>query len=258
LPIHFAEIEGLRVRYSDEGQGPNLLFLHGWGAGFEAYKPLLDRLSACHRVVAPDLPGAGSSQEPAAPWDAADYVRFAQALAAHAGLTEAVLAGHSHGGRIILKWLGSPPAPGAPRVDSAVLFSAAGIRPRRGPAYYTRVYAYKAAKQLLRPFPRALESLRGRVGSADYRAASPVMRGTLSNLVAEDMTPLLPRVGVPTLLIWGEADTATPLAYAKRMEARIPDAGLVVIPGADHWACVHNAAHCHRVVTVFVRDTARA
>ncbi|MDR0671896.1 MAG: alpha/beta hydrolase, partial [Oscillospiraceae bacterium] len=100
MPIHFVEIDGLRVRYSDEGRGPNLLFLHGWGAGFEVYKPLLSRLAECHRVVAPDLPGAGLSQEPAAPWDAADYVRFAQALAARAGLTEAVLIGHSHGGRI--------------------------------------------------------------------------------------------------------------------------------------------------------------
>ncbi|MDR2670377.1 MAG: alpha/beta hydrolase [Oscillospiraceae bacterium] len=255
MPIRFVEIDGLKVRYSDEGQGPNLLFLHGWGAGFEAYKPLLGRLAEHHRVVAPDLPGAGASQEPAAPWDAADYVRFAQALAARIGLTEAVLIGHSHGGRIILKWMGAPPAPGAPRVDSVVLFAAAGLRPRRGPAYYARVYAYKAAKWLLRPWPRALERLRSRAGSADYRAASPVMRGTLSKLLAEDMAPLLPRIGVPALLIWGDADTATPLADAERMKARIPDAGLVVLSGADHWACVREAARCHRIVTVFVRDT---
>ena len=52
--------------------------------------------------------------------------------------------------------------------------------------------------------------------------------------IGEDLTALLPGVDAPTLLIWGEKDTATPLSDGQLMEKRIPDAGLVVLPGAGH------------------------
>jgi pimeloyl-ACP methyl ester carboxylesterase len=78
--------------------------------------------------------------------------------------------------------------------------------------------------------------MRRKRGSADYNNATPTMRATLVKVVNEDLEPLMHLVQCPTLLIWGELDTATPLSDAKRMEELIPDAGLVVCEGAGHFS----------------------
>ncbi|MBO7157839.1 MAG: alpha/beta hydrolase, partial [Clostridia bacterium] len=65
---------------------------------------------------------------------------------------------------------------------------------------------------------------------------SPMMKQVLSKSVNTDLTPLLPSISAPTLLVWGEKDTATPLYMAKIMERRMQDAGLFVIPGAGHFS----------------------
>jgi hypothetical protein len=86
--------------------------------------------------------------------------------------------------------------------------------------------------------PELLEKLRVKFGSADYVAASPMMRQCLVKVVNEDLTHLLPGIKAPTLLVWGENDTATPLSDAKKMEAEIPDAGLAIIKNAGHFSFV--------------------
>lgn len=82
------------------------------------------------------------------------------------------------------------------------------------------MYSFKAAKAFFRLpgvrrlFPDAVEKARAKRGSADYRSASPLMRQVMNQAVNEDLTPLLPGVAAPTLLIWGEKDTATPCLTA--------------------------------------------
>ena len=85
-------------------------------------------------------------------------------------------------------------------------------------------------------FPNALESLKKKFGSEDYRNASPMMRDILVKVVNEDLEPLLPNIKQSTLLIWGTEDTATPLSDAKIMENLIPDAGIVEVKGAGHYS----------------------
>ncbi len=85
-------------------------------------------------------------------------------------------------------------------------------------------------------YPDAVEDMRRKRGSADYNNATPVMRATLVKIVNEDSEPFMPLVKCPTLLIWGDLDTATPLSDAKRMEELISDAGLVVCEGAGHFS----------------------
>jgi pimeloyl-ACP methyl ester carboxylesterase len=244
-------VGGLEVFYYDGGQGEPALFLHGWGVDHSLYLPMLEHLSKRMRVVAPDMPGFGQTKEPKTPWDAHDYARFTLAFAQAVGLENPVLLGHSNGGRVILKLLGGMEQD-ALRPPRAVLMDASGLKPKRGADYYAKVYAYKAGKWLLKPFPALYRRLTQNAGSADYRAASPVMRGTLSKLLAEDLTACLPNVRVPTLLLWGEQDTATPLWMGQLMEKRIPDAGLVVFPGGSHYGFLEHWAQCARVLDSFL------
>ncbi len=77
------------------------------------------------------------------------------------------------------------------------------------------------------------------------------MRQTLVRLLHEDLTDCLPKIQASVLLIWGDLDTATPLADAKVMEKAIPDAGLVVLEGAGHFFLCGKVGQCSRVLDAF-------
>ena len=85
-------------------------------------------------------------------------------------------------------------------------------------------------------FPDALDRFRAHFGSADYNAATGFLRDTMVKVINEDLQPYLKNIARPTLLIWGDQDTATPMRDAHIMEKEIPDAGLVVVKNAGHFS----------------------
>ena len=89
---------GRRVSYIDQGNGPVVLFLHGWGAPVSTYCLLTDHLSGYCRVIAPDLPGFGGSEEPEEPWTVDRYADFVLAFAKALSLQNVTLMGHSLAG----------------------------------------------------------------------------------------------------------------------------------------------------------------
>ena len=68
-----------------------------------------------------------------------------------------------------------------------------------------------------------------------------------------DQRDLLPRIAVPTLLIWGELDVRSPLSVARQFEQAIPDATLVVIPGAGHVPNLERPEQFNAAVREFCR-----
>ncbi len=252
-------VDGLRIRYIDRGSGrQTVLLLHGWGVDGSIYHLITDHLSAYCRVVVPDLPGFGGSQEPPRPWTPAEYGDLVLAFCEQLGITEAVLMGHSNGGRILLELLSREHCPLA--VRKAVLIGCAGIPAKHSAKYYARVYMFKLLKAIFslpgtrHLFPDAVDKARRRFGSSDYRQASPVMRQSMVLALGTDCTPLLPRIKASTLLIWGRNDTATPLRDGQLMERRIPDAGLVVLEGG-HYAFAEQFPQCRRVLDSFLKET---
>lgn len=99
-----------------------------------------------------------------------------------------------------------------------------------------------------------IEAMRAARGSSDYNNATPMMRRILSRIVNEDLKHLMPQIKAPTLLIWGENDTATPLADAKTMERLIPDAGLVSFPGCGHYSFLDNPSQFSAVLRSFLNS----
>ena len=76
----------------------------------------------------------------------------------------------------------------------------------------------------------------------------------MSKVVNEDLCHLMPEISAPTLLIWGENDTATPLSDAKKMERLIPDAGLVSFPGCGHYSFLDNPGQFAAVLNSFLKS----
>lgn len=243
-----------RAALFEAGTGQPLLLLHGWGATKELMLPIAERLTGYH-VIAPDLPGFGATDPPPNAWGVDEYSRWVIALLDRLGVPSAHVVGHSNGGRIAIALAASRPE----RVVKLVLTDSAGIRPNHGLRYQWRVRTFKllraAAESPLVPAPlrRAAGRRAARRGSADYRAASGALRATMVRLVNADLRPELSRLQAPTLLIWGDRDQETPPADARTMERLIPDAGLVLIEGAGHFAYAEQPDRFCRIVDVFLR-----
>lgn len=249
-------VSGLRIHYITAGQGEPVLILHGWGSNLGVHQAMIEQLARKYFVIALDLPGFGQSQEPQRPFCVDDYADFVLEFLKDFAPERISLIGHSFGGRIIIK-LANRDLPFA--IARIVLIDSAGIRPQPAKKRSLRQKVYKIGKWFLstkpmaKLFPDALEALRVHFGSADYAAASPMMRQCLVRAVNEDLTPLLSGIHAPTLLIWGENDTATPVSDARQMEKSIPDAGLALIQNAGHYSFLDQPYVFRRILASFFR-----
>lgn len=252
----FTDIDGIRMHYLDEGPADArvLVVMHGWGCNCRTVRSISDVALSCGlRVLTVDFPGFGDSPEPPSVWGIEEYTHLIEEFTRQLNLKRVSLLGHSFGGRVGILY-----ASRNNNVDKLILVDAAGIKPRRKLSYYIKVYSFKAGKAVanaLLPRERAaavIEGWRSRRGSADYNQASPRMRAILSKLVNEDLKAVMPQIKAPTLLIWGENDTATPAADARYMEKHIPDAGLVMFAGCGHYSFLDNPVGFAAVLRSFL------
>ncbi len=247
--------EQLKVNLIDEGQGEVIVFLHGWGASADLYRVIIDVLKRNFRVVAPDFPGFGKSDEPSFAFDTEDYALFVETLLLELGIAKASFIGHSHGGRTVLEIATRKNF--SVEIQKLVLIDSAGIAFKKSFKVRAKTALYKTLKALFltragkKLFPEAVESLRKKFGSADYTACSETMRQSMVKVLKSDYTNKLGDIKVPTLLIWGDKDTATPIQCAKLMEKEIPDCGLVTIKGAGHFSFVSDMPLTERVLKSF-------
>ncbi|MCH4266728.1 MAG: alpha/beta hydrolase, partial [Solobacterium sp.] len=103
-----------------------------------------------------------------------------------------------------------------------------------------------------------LNELQKNAGSEDYRNAKGVMKATFVKVVNDDVTPVLNEIRCPVLLVWGDQDTAAPLWMGQQMEQMMPDAGLAIFEGDDHWAYWHQADRFNRVLDAFLKGDMQA
>ncbi len=248
--------EKLNIEYIDEGQGDIVLLLHGWGARASTYRCIIDMLTPHFRVIAPDMPGFGGSQEPSFPYTAENYADFVRTFCEAMDIKKAVLVGHSHGGRTIIKLVTDRKT--LLEVPKIILLDSAGLIRKKSFSQKLKIARFKLAKKLFgkgpfeKLFPDLIEKMRKKNGSADYAAATPVMRKSMVSVINEDLSGVLSKITSPTLLIWGENDTDTPMYQAKTMEKSIPDCGLVTIKGAGHFSFLTDPGLVKRVMYSFL------
>ncbi len=249
------KIDEITVNYIDEGAGDVILLLHGWGANITLYAGIIQVLSEKHRVIALDMPGFGKTPEPSEPWCVDDYVNFVIKFIESFEITKFSIVVHSFGGRVFFKMNARQNL--SFTIEKAVLIDSAGILPKKSFKQKVSLKCYKIGRAVMSTkvlhflYPDAVDDMRRKRGSADYNNATPTMRATLVKVVNEDLEPLMHLVKCPTLLIWGDMDTATPLSDAKRMEELIQDTGLVVCEGAGHFSFAQQAPKVHGALTAF-------
>ena len=247
-------VKGYNVNYIDKGEGPAVVLLHGWGSSCGAFNYIINEFCDSFRMIAPDFVGFGKSDMLNEAWTVSDYIDFTAEFLAKLGVENPVLIGHSFGGRVIIKGVGD----GRLSASKIILMDSAGVKPKKSLKSKIKQTSFKVSKAFL-TFPLwrsltvdALEKLRGKFGSADYRNAPPVLRQTLVNAVNEDLQEYMPNIKASTLLIWGENDTATPLSDAKIMEKLIKDSGLCVIKGGGHFSFIDSPYEVNAILKSFL------
>ena len=243
---------GVKIAYRDNGEGYPVVLMHGWGCNMDTVASIEKVALENHRVINVDFPGFGKSSEPSYTWGVEDYTCAIEELCRHENIQDPILIGHSFGGRVAILFSSRN------STSKVVLVDAAGVKPCRCFNYYRKVYTFKALKRLYclvmgnERAQRKIEAARKKRGSADYAQSSPVMQGILSKVVNEDLCHVMPLMKAPTLLIWGENDTATPLRDAKKMNSLIADSGLVSFPLAGHYSFLDQPGRFAAVLRSFL------
>ena len=219
------KIKEWNINYEVEGEGEPVILLHGWLTDLESMRPLTTNLVKKFKVYLVDVVGFGKSDLPEEPLNSQDFAEFLQEFMEKLKIENPVLIGHSNGGRIIINAVGRKLV----KAKKIVLIDSAGIKPHHSAPYYLKLAVFKTGKLFLNLLPNTKgikefkERLRNKVGSSDYKASPTVLKDTMKIILKEDVKDLLPNIDVPTLLIWGSLDTATPISDAKIMEKLIPD-----------------------------------
>ncbi len=235
------KIGNVKVNYIQYGEGMDVLLLHGWGQNIAMMKPLGDKLCDKCRVTILDFPGFGESDEPATPWTITDYAVMLEQFVKELNIKKPVVIGHSFGGRVAICYSANNP------IEKLVLFGSPCIRNDKELSLSIKIL--KKLKTL--PGLNELgEYMKKYIGSRDYKAASPIMRQTLVNVVNEDLSNYAKKIEEPTLLIWGENDTEAPVEEARDLEKLMVDAALIVLPGT-HYAYLENLVQVVNILKSF-------
>ncbi|MBR5345680.1 MAG: alpha/beta hydrolase [Clostridia bacterium] len=248
-----------RIHRERRGSGEEkILFLHGWGCTGAMMKSVADALAPNAEVMTLDFPGFGESDRPPEPWGVPEYAEAVRALLQEEDFIPCSVVAHSFGGRVAI-WLASE----YPNLfKKIVITGGAGIKKPQTEEAKKRSEEFKRKKAVWEKVKtvklfsgiaeKAEEKLRQQYGSADYNALDEEMRKTFVKVISLDLADRLPRIQQPTLLLWGDHDTETPLWMGQRMEREIPDAGLVILEGGTHFAYLEQAARFNTIIRQFL------
>ena len=255
------QASGLEIAFERVGEGPPLVLVHGAADDHRSWQPQLDALPDEFTVVAWDEPGAGRSSSVPADFGITDYARCLAALIEELALGPAHIAGLSWGGTVTLElyrqrpelvsaliladtyagWKGSLPASEV-RARVEVVRRMLDARPDEFDPALSGLFAADPPPRVV----RLLSEIAADVRRETLEVQLPVMAAT-------DQRDLLPRIAVPTLLIWGEVDARSPLTVAREFELAIPEATLVVIPEAGHLSNLEQPERFNEAVRAFCR-----
>ncbi len=236
----------IELNYYDQGSGEPLVFIHGLGGNADSWRPQIEALANHCRVLAMDLRGHGQSGwRMDEPITIRAFAEDAIALIDSLGIDKAHLCGHSMGGMIALEIFVRRPH----KIKSLILADTSAFFPppqTRGELleHFDRlelpVWSSLMASRVLRR--GASQEQQQEV--AQMLAATPraLYRQGLLATFDGDYRWVLPLIDLPTLILVGEEDRATPIGYARYLQVNIRDSLLQEIPLAGHFSNLENPA----------------
>lgn len=250
------KVKDLDINYIRKGEGKTVLILPGWGTTINVYMNMINSISTYSNVICLDMPGFGDSEEPKESWNLDEYIDFVVEFINKNNIKELDLIGHSNGGRIIIKLMSKKNLDF--KVNKIILIGSAGIVHKKPLKVKLKIKMFKLGKKILgcklikKVCPSLITKFQNHFGSEDYKNSSPVLKQSMVKLINEDVREYLPNIKVPTLLLWGEKDTATPIEDAILMEKMIPDAGLVKVNECTHYVFLEQPGYTNKIIATFL------
>ncbi|HMM95464.1 alpha/beta fold hydrolase [Phycicoccus sp.] len=268
-------IHGHAMAYTDTGEGPTLLFIHGLLGSQRQWAHLVDVLGDDHRVVVPDLFGHGESARPVGDYSLGAHAATLRDLLDRLGIEQVTLVGHSLGGGIAMVFTYLFPE----RVEGLVLVASGGLGREVSPLLrsatlpgaewvlpviasgWVRDRVGAAARALgavgVRPGSDAREVWTGfsSLGDADTRRAflattRAVIDPGGQTVAAEDYLAEAPTV--PTLVVWGTKDRMIPAWHAGAAASHIEGCRVELFRGAGHFPHLDDPDRFAALVREFV------
>jgi pimeloyl-ACP methyl ester carboxylesterase len=228
-------VDGILTSYFKEGSGPIILLLHGWGDNNLTFDKLAAALAAKYTVLIPDLPGFGQSASPSEVWDLDNYAGFLGSfLKKNNEQSLYAVIGHSNGGALAIHALSNNYL----SADKLVLMASSGIRDRQKTRRLVLKGIAKTGKAATVFLPSSTrqklrKKLYGAAGSDMFVA--PHIQETFKKTVRQDVQDDAHKLSLPTLLLYGGNDTATPPLFGQIYHRLIENSRLEIIPEAGHF-----------------------
>jgi pimeloyl-ACP methyl ester carboxylesterase len=191
-----------------------------------------------------DLMGDGKSDPLKKIYGSNDYANDVLDFIKKLPLKKNIIVGHSNGGRIAIR-LAKKNA-----VDAIILLGGAGIPVKHNIFFEVKMFFIKKLKFLKKIFP----FLTHFVGSKEYKNTSGFTRETFKKLISEDLREEAKQIKIPTLLIYGSHDTATPIYMGQEYNKLIQNSKLEIIQGNHFDLITNNIQQVHNYITKFIRN----
>lgn len=219
----------------------NVVILHGWGSSPNRWKRYKSSLEALFdelrdtdvKIYSPFLPGFDNKNPLKKAYSVDDYVIWLRQYLKDMGILKPILLGHSNGGRIAIRYASK--YPNSPK--ALILVNSAGVPRKNRIKVILYIFAAKLGKILLSPIKKTpfynyvQKLLYKTARESDYLKASSVMRSTLQNMVRYNALPDASLLRCPTLCVWADRDTLTPLWMGKKLSKTIRNSRLKIVPG---------------------------
>ncbi|HHS97895.1 MAG TPA: alpha/beta fold hydrolase [Chloroflexi bacterium] len=258
----YCVIDGLRMHYLLEGDGPAVLLLHGLGSRGEDWMPQIVALAgAGYTALAPDLRGHGKTDKPPGPYTIHQMADDVNGLLERLVVERAAVVGLSLGGLVAQSLAVRHPA----RVRALVLvntFARLRLARRRGWSLFLRrgwsmvaggmkKQAETVAREL---FPRPEQEGLRRIAARRLAENDPAAyQATVWAVLRFDGRRDLERIQAPTLVVAGAEDTTVSLEAKQELATRIPNARLEIVPGSGHATPLDRPEAFNRLLLEFLR-----
>jgi pimeloyl-ACP methyl ester carboxylesterase len=234
-------IDGLLSSYTETGEGQPILLLHGWGCSANIFKDLQVELAKSFKVLAVNFPGFGNNEEPKTIWGVHEYAEWLEFFLLKTNIQNPIVLGHSFGGRIALivnTYM---------RISKLILTGSSGLILGKKNAGIAKLIPDFLKRGIFKKIGIKF------FGSDDYKNASPLMREILKKVIAEDLSSYTKHIYVPTLLVWGEKDKATPLEMGTKFKELIRNSRLEVIKNSGHYVFLEKKDEFMDIINDFIR-----
>jgi pimeloyl-ACP methyl ester carboxylesterase len=244
--MQLIELGDATIGYERAGSGLPLVLVHGGVSDHREWRYQLEGLSDDFTVVAWDAPGCGASSDPPASFRMPEYAERLAAFVEALGLARPHVLGLSWGSTLALELYRLRPDLPASLTLTAAYAGWAGSLPHDEVARRLETNLANLDAMAPEAFVRTWVPSLFSAGAPpdvveDYVAVMASfhpagIRPMLHAMAEADLRDVLPTIGVPTLLLYGEQDQRSPLPVAEAMHAAIPGSTLVVLPGVGHMA----------------------